>query len=156
MYIHSPCWPMIYLFFWIYADEYVVHMHALLSTYAIKHQNSYIDWYCIVVKIYTLHEWTGMLPISLEVTKMGWKWIGHINRMPPTYYSKNSHAPDPCRKQEAGTTKRDAEKVRGTRDEGSRVALGPGREAGSEQNTMASPFLGVGLMCEHARKGLSK
>ena len=33
------------------------------------------------------------------------------------------------------------------------MALGSGREAGSEQNTMA--FLGVGLMCEHARRGLS-
>ena len=69
-------------------------------------------------------------------------------------YSKNSHALDPRRKQEEGTTKRDVEKVRGARDEGSRVELGPGRKAGSGQTTMA--FLGVGLMCEHARKGLSK
>ena len=69
-------------------------------------------------------------------------------------YSKNSHALDPRRKQEEGTTKRDVEKVRGARDEGSRVELGPGRKAGSGQTTMA--FLGVGLMCEHARRGLSK
>ena len=69
-------------------------------------------------------------------------------------YSKNSHALDPRRKQEEGTTKRDAEKVRGARDEGSRVELGPGCKAGSGQTTMA--FLGVGLMCEHARRGLSK
>ena len=69
-------------------------------------------------------------------------------------YSKNSHALDPRRKQEEGTTKRDVEKVRGARDEGSRVELGPGRKAGSGQNTMA--FLDVGLMCEHARSGLSK
>ena len=67
-------------------------------------------------------------------------------------YSKSSHALDPRRKQE-GTTKRDVEKVRGARDEGSRVELGPGRKAGSGQTTMA--FLGVGLMCEHARRGLS-
>ena len=39
-------------------------------------------------------------------------------------YSKNSHALDPRRKQEEGTTKRDVEKVRGARDEGSRVELG--------------------------------
>ena len=42
-------------------------------------------------------------------------------------YSKNSHALDPRRKQEEGTTKRDVEKVRGARDEGSRVELGPAR-----------------------------
>ena len=41
------------------------------------------------------------------------------------------------------------EKIHGARDEGSRVELGPGRKAGSGQTTMA--FLGVGLMCEHAR-----
>ena len=58
-------------------------------------------------------------------------------------YSKNSHALDPRRKQEDGTTKRDVEKVRGARDEGSRVELGPGRKAGSGHTTMA--FLGVGL-----------
>ena len=69
-------------------------------------------------------------------------------------YFKSSHALDPHRKQEAGTTKRDVEKVRGERDESSRVELGPGREAGSGQITMA--FLGVGLMCEHTRRGLSK
>ncbi len=68
-------------------------------------------------------------------------------------YSKSSHALDPRRKQEKGTTKRDVEKVRGAIDEGSRVELGPGRKAGG-QTTMA--FLGVGLMCEHARRGLSK
>ena len=68
-------------------------------------------------------------------------------------YSKSSHALDPRRKQEAGTTKRDVEKVHGERDEGSRVELGPVREAGSGQITMA--FRGVGLMCEHARRGLS-
>ena len=49
---------------------------------------------------------------------------------------------------------RDVEKVRGARDEGSRVELGPGRKAGSGQTTMA--FHGVGLMCEHARRGLKK
>ena len=48
-------------------------------------------------------------------------------------YSKNSHALDPRRKQEEGTTKRDVEKARGARDEGSRVELGPGRKAGSGQ-----------------------
>ena len=68
-------------------------------------------------------------------------------------YSKSSHALDHRRKQEEGTTKRDVEKVRGARDEGYRVELGPGRKAGSEQTTMA--FLGVGLMCKHARRGLS-
>ena len=69
-------------------------------------------------------------------------------------YSKNSHALDPRRKQEEGTTKIDVAKVRGARDEGSRVELGPGCKAGSGHTTMA--FLGVGLMCEHARRGLSK
>ena len=87
---------------------------------------------------------TGMLPIS-EVKKRRWRWRKDI-------YSKNSHALDPRRKQEERTTKRDVEKVRGARDEGSRVELGPGRKAGSGQTA----FLGVGLMCEHARRGLSK
>ena len=31
-----------------------------------------------------LHERTRMLPISLEVKKRRWRWIGHVNRMPPT------------------------------------------------------------------------
>ena len=31
-----------------------------------------------------LHDRTGMLPISLEVKKRRWRWIGHVNRMPPT------------------------------------------------------------------------
>ena len=31
-----------------------------------------------------LDERTGMLPISLEVKKIRWRWIGHVNRMPPT------------------------------------------------------------------------
>ena len=39
-------------------------------------------------------------------------------------YYKSSHALDPRRKQEEGTTKREVEKVRGARDEGSRVELG--------------------------------
>ena len=32
-----------------------------------------------------LHDRTGMLPISLEVKKRRWRWIDHVNRMPPTY-----------------------------------------------------------------------
>ena len=31
-----------------------------------------------------LHDRTGMLPVSLEVKKRRWRWIGHVNRMPPT------------------------------------------------------------------------
>ena len=31
-----------------------------------------------------LHERTGMQPISLEVKRCRWKWIGHISRMPLT------------------------------------------------------------------------
>ena len=31
-----------------------------------------------------LHKRTGMQPISLEVKKIIWRWIGHVNRMPPT------------------------------------------------------------------------
>ena len=95
-----------------------------------------------------LHDRTGMLPISLEIKKRRWRWIGHVNRMPPTSIPRIAIHWTPRRKQEEGTTKRDVEKVRGARDKGSRVELGPGRKAGSGQNTMA--FLGVGLMCEHA------
>ena len=51
-------------------------------------------------------------------------------------------------------TKIDVEKVRGARDEGSRVELGPDRKAGSRQTTVA--LLGVGLMCEHAGRRLIK
>ena len=43
-----------------------------------------------------LHEQTGMLPVSLEVKKRGWRWIGHVNRI----HSKSSYALDPRRKQE--------------------------------------------------------
>ena len=39
-------------------------------------------------------------------------------------------------------------------DEGSRVELGPGDEACNGQATLA--FFGVGLMCDPARRGLSK
>ena len=38
--------------------------------------------------------------------------------------SKSSHALDPSRKQEEGTTKRDVEKIPGTRNKGSRVVWG--------------------------------
>ena len=101
-----------------------------------------------------LHDRTGMLPISLEVKKKKMEVDWPRKQNATDIYSKNSHALDPRRKQEERTTKRDVEKVRGARDEGSRVELGPGRKAGSGQTTMA--FLGVGLMCEHARRGLSK
>ena len=50
------------------------------------------------------------------------------------------------------------EEIRGgdpwSKNEGSRVELGPDRKAGRRQTTMA--FLGVGLMCEHARRALSE
>ena len=39
-------------------------------------------------------------------------------------------------------------------DEGSRVELGPGDEACNGQATLA--FFGAGLMCDPARRGLSK
>ena len=67
-----------------------------------------------------LHERTGMLPISLEVKKRRWRWIGHVN----SYYFKSNHTLDHRRKQGEGTIKSDAEKVRGARDEGFRVELG--------------------------------
>ena len=67
-------------------------------------------------------------------------------------HSQSSYALDLSRKQE-GTTKRDAEKIRGARNEGSRVELGPDRKSGSRQTTMA--FICVGIMCEHAQRGLS-
>ena len=41
----------------------------------------------------------------------------------------------------------------GESNEGSRVELESDCEAGSRQTTIA--FLSVGLMCEHARRGLS-
>ena len=31
-----------------------------------------------------LHDRTGMLPVSIEVKKRRWRWIGHVNRMPQT------------------------------------------------------------------------
>ena len=45
------------------------------------------------------------------------------------------------------------DEIRGVRNKGSRVELGPDRKVGSRQTMV---FLGVGLMCEHARRGLSK
>ena len=95
--------------------------------------------------------WDAAHLVRSKEKKMEVDWPRKQNAI--DIYSKNSHALDPRRKQE-GTTKRDVEKVRGARDEGSRAELGPGRKAGSGQTTMA--FLGVGLMCEHARRGLSK
>ena len=86
--------------------------------------------------------------------KRRWRWIGHVNRMPPTSIPRIAMRWTPAGNRRRGRpNKRDVEKVRGARDEGSRVELGPGRKAGSGQTTMA--FLGVGLMCEHARRGLS-
>ena len=99
------------------------------------------------------HERTGMLPISSEVKKRRWRWIGH-DRMPPTSIPRVAMRWTPGGNLEAGTTKRDAEKVRGARDEGYRVELRQGRKACSGHNTMA--FIGVGRMCEYARRGLSK
>ena len=96
--------------------------------------------------------WDAAHLVRSKEKKMEVDWARKQNAT--DIYSKNSHALDPRRKQEEGTTKRDVEKVRGARDEGSRVELGPGRKAGSGQTTMA--FLGVDLMCEHARRGLLK
>ena len=96
--------------------------------------------------------WDAARPVISKEKKMEVDWPRKQNAT--DIYSKNSHALDPRRKQEEGTTKREAEKVCGARNEGSQVELGPGRKAGSGQNTMA--FLGVGLMCEHVRRGLSK
>ena len=107
-----------------------------------KHDNQCID---------PRQNWDAARLVRSKEKKMEVDWPRKQNAT--DIYSKNSHALDPRRKQEEGKTKRDVEKVRGARDEGSRVELGPGRKAGSGQNTMA--FLGVGLMCEHARRGLS-
>ena len=67
-----------------------------------------------------LHERTGMLPISLEVKKRRWRWIGHINRIPPTSIPRVT-----MRWTSAGTTKRDGVEIRGAINEGFRVELGP-------------------------------
>ena len=60
--------------------------------------------------------------------------------------SKSSHALDPSRTQEEGTTKRDVEEIRGVRNKGW-WSWGRDRKetlAGSRQTTMS--FLGVGVM----------
>ena len=57
------------------------------------------------------------------------RWIGHVNRMPPTPIPSVAMRWTPP---EIGvTTKRDVEKVRGARDEDSRVELGPDCKTGS-------------------------
>ena len=43
-----------------------------------------------------LHDRTGMLPISLEVEKRRWRWIGHVNKNATDIYSKSNHALDPA------------------------------------------------------------
>ena len=48
----------------------------------------------------------------------------------------------------------DFEEIRGARNQGFRVEPGQDRKAGSRQTTMV--FLGVGLIHEHAQRGLSK
>ena len=53
-----------------------------------------------------------------------------------------------------GETQGDVQEISRARDESSRVELGPGDEACNGQATMA--FFGVGLMCDPARRGLSK
>ena len=101
-----------------------------------------------------LHERTGMLPISLEVKKRRWRWIGHVNRMPPASIPRVAMRWTLLKTGGEDDQKRRGEGQWRERDEGSRVELGQGHEAGSRLITMA--FLGVGLMCEHARIGLSK
>ena len=78
-----------------------------------------------------------------------------LAEMPPTSIPRVALRWTPGGDRRRGQSKeRDVEKVHGVRYEGSRVELGPGRKAGSGQNTTA--FLGVGLMSEHAKIGLSK
>ena len=96
-----------------------------------------------------LLERTGMLPISIEVKKRRWRWIGHVNRMPHTSIPRVAIRWTPAGNRRRGRPKQTWKKFCGARDEGSWVELGPGRKAGSRQNTMA--FLSVGLMCEHTR-----
>ena len=43
----------------------------------------HISWPCKITNA-ELHGRTGMLPISLEVKKRRWRWIGHVNIMPTT------------------------------------------------------------------------
>ena len=47
----------------------------------------YIFWPNKISKA-ELHKRTGMLPILLEVEKRRWRWIGHVNRIPPTSIPK--------------------------------------------------------------------
>ena len=63
--------------------------------------------------------WVAARLVRSKEKKMEVDWLRKQNAT--DIYSKNSHALDPRRKQEEGTTKRDVENVRGARDEGSRV-----------------------------------
>ena len=101
-----------------------------------------------------LHERTGMQPISLEVKRRRWKWIGYVCRMPLTSIPRVAMRWTPGGKRAKGGTKGDVEEISRAGDEGSRVELGPGDEACNGQATLA--FCGVGLMCDPARRGLSK
>ena len=66
----------------------------------------------------------------------------------------SGHALDPWWQESEGETQGDVEEISRAGDEGSRVELGPGDEACNGQATLA--FFGVGLMCDPARRGLSK
>ena len=70
-------------------------------------------------------------------------------------HSKSGHALDPWWQESEGETQGDVEEISRAGDEGGyRVELGPGDEACNGQATLA--FFGVGLMCDPARRGLSK
>ena len=102
-----------------------------------------------------LHERTGMQPISLEVKRRRWKWIGHVCRMPLTSIRRVAMRWTPGGKRaRERPNEGDVEEISRVGDEGSRVMLGPGDEACNGQATLA--FFCVGLMCDPTRRGLSK
>ena len=72
-----------------------------------------------------------------------------MNRMPPTSIQRVAMRWTPAGNWRRGRPK-ETRRMSVERD----MELEPGRKAGSGQNKMA--FLGVGLMCEQARRGLSK
>ena len=70
-----------------------------------------------------LHERTGTLPISLEVHKLRWVWIGHVNRMPPTSMPSVAMRWTPAGNRRGDDQQRRGE-GRGARNEGSRWSCG--------------------------------
>ena len=100
-----------------------------------------------------LHERTGMQPISLEVKRRRWKWIGHC-RMPLTSIPRVAMLWTRGGKRARGRPKETWRRSVEREMKALGCSWGPGDEACNGQATLA--FFGVGLVCDPTRRELTE